>query len=181
MIDNPCDLPFLDEIFQRLVRGRHICAEDGNHYHALYENFDLYQQLFDRLGFRLEAHPRDFYYFRGERNLSDGSSRMALFVFILMEFLEGRAEPVAESILTGEFALDELPHFATERYRLYMKESGIVDRDGLEGVVNALERYGFALRKGGAFRFRTPVYRFFDICHAVLQADRKPDESEVGS
>ena len=61
MIENPCDLPYLDEIFQRLCRGRHICAEDGNHYHALFDNVDLYRQLFDHLGFRLEAHPRDFF------------------------------------------------------------------------------------------------------------------------
>ena len=67
MIENPCDLPYLDEIFQRLCRGRHICAEDGNYYHALYDNYDLYQQLFDRLGFRLESHPRDFYFSGGKR------------------------------------------------------------------------------------------------------------------
>jgi len=181
MIENPCDLPFLDEIFQRLCRGRHICAEDGNYYHALYDNFDLYQQLFDRLGFRLEAHPRDFYYFRGEKSLSDTSSRMALFIFILMEFLEGQGEPVAESILTSEFTVADMPHFSTERYRLYMKESGIADHDGLEGVVNNLEKFGFAVRKGGSFRFRSPVYRFFDICHAILQADQALAESEVSS
>jgi hypothetical protein len=179
MIDNPCDLPYLDEIFQRLCRGRHICAEDGNYYHALYDNFDLYQQLFDRLGFRLEVHPRDFYYFRGEKSLSDTSSRMALFIFILMEFLEGQGEPVAESILTREFTVADMPHFATERYRLYMKESGIADHDGLEGVVNNLEKFGFAVRKGGLFRFRSPVYRFFDICHAILQSDQTRAESEV--
>ena len=66
MIETPCDLPFLDEIFQRLCRGRHICAEDGNYYHALYDNFDLYQQLFDRLGFGWRPIP-GFYYFRGEK------------------------------------------------------------------------------------------------------------------
>ena len=62
-----------------------------------------------------------------------------------------------------------------------MKESGIADHDGLEGVVNNLEKFGFAVRKGGSFRFRSPVYRFFDICHAILQADQRPAESEVPS
>lgn len=183
MIENPCDLPYLDDIFQRLSRGRHICAEDGHQYRALYDDFDLYQKLFDRLGFRLEAHPRDFYYFRGDKDksISDASSRMALFIFILMEFLEGQGEPVAESILTREFTIADMPHFSTERYRIYMKESGIADHDGLEGVVQSLERFGFAVRKGGSFRFRSPVYRFFDICHSILQADQKQAEIEVPS
>lgn len=181
MIVNPCELPHLDLIFQRLCRGRHICAEDGDQYRALYDNFDLYRQLFERLGFRLEVHPRDFYYFRGEKSLSDSSSRMALFVFILMEHLEGQGEPVAESILTREFAIADMPHFSTDRYRIYMKESGISDPDGLEGVVNNLDKFGFAARKGSSFRFRTPVYRFFDICHAILQAEPEQAISEVSS
>lgn len=183
MIENPCDLPFLDEMFRSLSRGRHICAEDGKLYHALYDNFDLYHKLFDVLGFRLEAHPRDFYYFRGEKDksISDASSRMALFIFILMEFLEGQGEPVAESILIREFTIADMPHFSTERYRIYMKESGIADHDGLEGVVNNMDRFGFAVRKGGAFRFRSPVYRFFDICHSILQTDQKQAASEVSS
>ena len=106
---------------------------------------------------------------------------MALFIFILMEFLEGQGEPVAEGILTKEFSINDLPHFSTERYRLYMKESGITDRDGLETVVNNLEKFGFAVRKGGTFRFRAPVYRFFDICHTILQADQRQAQSEVSS
>jgi len=62
-----------------------------------------------------------------------------------------------------------------------MKESGIADHDGLEGVVSQLERFGFAVRKGGFFRFRSPVYRFFDICHSILQADQQQAESGVSS
>ena len=104
---------------------------------------------------------------------------MALFVFILMEFLEGQGEAVAESILTKEFDLADMPHFSTERYRLYMKESGILNEEDLEKVVNNLVRFGFAVRRGGAFRFRSPVYRFFDICHSILQADQQPVNNEV--
>lgn len=43
---SPFDLPHLDEIFDVLRRGRHLCAADGKLYWALRENLDAYQDFF---------------------------------------------------------------------------------------------------------------------------------------
>lgn len=171
---NPYALPYLEEIFGKLRRGEHICAEDGDYYYALRKDFDLFSDLFTQLGFRLECHPRDFFYFRGKSPLSETSSRLALFIFILMEYLEGKGEPVVETLLTKSFAMDELPHLTTDRYRSYMKEAGVEDDEALEGLISNLSRLGIAQRKGNTFRFRAPIYRFFDICLRIL----KPDEAD---
>jgi len=167
---SPFALPRLKEVFEALRRGRHLCAEDGDLYWALRDNLDAYQDLLGHLGFRLAAHPRDFFYVEGEGNLSEASARMALLVFILVEHLADQGAAVEESLLTRTFQVAELPHLATERYRAYLKEAGVEGEEGLEGVLRNLERFGFLRRTGGAgFRFRTPAYRFLDLCHRVLQ------------
>ena len=94
---------------------------------------------------------------------------MALFIFILMEHLDGQGEAVEEGILTKTFSIVDLPHRSSKRYRSYMEEIGIADDEGLLGIVAKLEKFGFAQRKGDTFRFRSPVYRFFDICGAIVQ------------
>lgn len=166
---SPFALPHLEEIFQLLCRGRHVCAEDGNIYFALHDNAAAFEELFTHLGFKMEVHSRDFYYFRGGKSLSTKSERMALFIFILMEHLDGQGEAVEEGILTKTFSIADLPHLCSERYRSYMEEIGIEDDDGLSSIVASLEKIGFAQRKGDTFRFRSPVYRFFDICGAIVQ------------
>lgn len=170
-LENGYALPNLKEVFDRLRRGRHICAEDGVLYHALRDNTSAFSDLFKQLGFRLENHPKEFYYFHGEGDLSETTSRMAVFVFILMEFLANQGEAVEQGIITKTFALEELPHLKSERYRTYMKEAGIEDEEDLVNVVNNLERYGFAQKKQSSFRFRAPIYRFFDVCHRILKLD----------
>lgn len=70
---SPFDLPLLEEIFDALRRGRHLCAADGKPYWALRENLEAYQDLFHHLGFRLQVHQRDFFYFRGKDSLSPPS------------------------------------------------------------------------------------------------------------
>lgn len=172
---SPYNLPHLEEIFQHLCRGRHICSEDGNLYYALQDNTDAYHDLFSHLGFSMEVHSRDFYYFKGGKSLSGRSEKMALFVFILIEYLEGQGEPVEEGILNKSFMIGELPHFSSERYQSYMKEIGIDDSDDLHGIISNLEKFGFAQRKGDSFRFRSPVYRFFDICSTIVRESEKND------
>ena len=169
---DPFDIPKLSEIFEALRRGRHICAEDGDIYWALRDNFEHVQALFTSLGFRLEAHPRDFYYFHGSGSLSDRSERMAVFMFILVEWLSDRGEQVEEAIITRKFNVDELPHMRIERYRQYMNEAGISGEGGISDVIRNFERFGFARREvGSLFSFRSPVFRFVDLCHAVLELD----------
>ncbi len=169
--ESDSNLPNLKEVFDRLRRGRHICAEDGVLYHALRDNAAAFSDLFKQLGFRLENHPKDFFYFHGEGDLSETTSRMAVFVFILMEFLANQGEAVEQGIITKTFSFEELPHLKSERYRTYMKEAGVEDEEGLSNVVNNLERYGFAQKRQGSFRFRAPIYRFFDVCHRILKLD----------
>lgn len=171
--NSPFALPHLAEIFQLLCRGRHICIEDGNIYFALQEDSKSYAELFKNLGFQLEVHSREFYYFHGGKSLSVLSEKMSLFMFILMEHLEGQGESVEESILTKTFVIDELPHFNSERYQNYMKEGGVETSSDLVGVITNLEKFGFVERKAESFRFKAPVYRFFDICGSIAQDNTK--------
>lgn len=171
-------LPNLKEVFDRLRRGRHICAEDGALYHSLRDHIIAFSDLFKQLGFRLENHPKEFYYFHGEGDLSETTSRMAVFVFILMEFLANQGEAVEQGIITKTFVLSELPHLKSDRYRTYMKEAGIEEEEDLLNIINNLERYGFAQKKQGTFRFRAPIYRFFDVCHRILKLDENAQTAE---
>lgn len=166
---NPYALPHLKEVFEALRRGRHLCPEDGDLYWAVRDRQEAFRDLFAHLGFRLEVHPRDFFYFAGEGSLSDVGSRMALFVFILVEALADQGAAVEESLMTRTFSVPDLPHLTGERYRAYLKEAGAEGEEGLEGIVRNLERFGFVQRTGKmAFRFRPPAYRFLDLCHQVL-------------
>lgn len=169
---SPFALPHLSEIFDVLRRGRHLCAADGKLYRALRENLDAYQDLFHHLGFRLQVHGRDFYYFRGKGSLSLQASRMAVFVFILIEALSDQGEPVVDTLMTRTFSVPDLPHLKGARYRAYLKEAGVLSEDDLRGILRQLERFGFIQRHTDeTFSFRTPAYRFFDICVEILDRD----------
>lgn len=176
---SPFDLPNLGEIFDVLRRGRHLCAADGKLYWALRENLDAFQNLFHHLGFRLQVHQRDFFYFRGKDSLSLQASRMAVFVFILIESLSDQGEPVVDTLMTRTFSIPELPHLKGARYREYLKEAGASSEDDLYGIMRQLERFGFIQRHtDDTFNFRTPAYRFFDVCIEILNRDDAPSTLE---
>ena len=176
---SPFALPMLEEIFNELRRGRHICAADGKVYWALRDNLAAFQDLFGRLGFRLQAHQRDFFYFRGQDSLSPQASRMAVFVFILIEFLSDQGEPVVDTLMTRTFSVVDLPHFKSARYRAYLKEAGISGEDDLNGLLRQLERFGFIQRNtDNTFNFRAPAYRFFDVCIEILNRDEGNQSQE---
>ncbi|KAF0189322.1 MAG: hypothetical protein FD168_577 [Desulfobulbaceae bacterium] len=173
------DLPQLEEIFDALRRGRHLCAADGKPYWALRDNLTDYQDLFQYLGFHLQEHPRDFFYFRGKDNLSPQASRMAVFVFILIESLSDQGEPVVDTLMTRVFAISELPHLKSARYRAYLKEAGASGEEDMLKIVSSLERFGFVQRSTDeSFTFRTPAYRFFDVCIEILNRDEIPSTEE---
>lgn len=170
---SPFDLPHLGEVFDVLRRGRHLCAADGKLYWALRDNLDAYQDLFHHLGFRLQVHQRDFFYFRGRDSLSLQASRMAVFVFILIESLSDQGEPVVDTLMTRTFSIPDLPHLKSARYRDYLKEAGATSEDELRGIVRQLDRFGFIQRQTDeSFTFRTPAYRFFDLCIEILGQDQ---------
>ena len=177
--NSPFELPLADEIFDALRRGRHLCAADGKLYWALRDNLEVYKDLFHNLGFNLQVHGRDFFYFRGRDNLSPQAARMAVFVFILIEALSDQGEPVVDSLMTRTFSISELPHLKSARYRSYLKEAGAVDEDALRNILRQLERFGFIQRHTeDTFSFRTPSYRFFDVCIEILNQDEKRNNSE---
>lgn len=162
-------LPALAEIFDALRRGRHLCLEDGALFLHLQAHEARFQQLFVSLGFQFQSHPRGFYYFKGDDSLSDTATKLAVFMFILIEWLADQGQPVADSLLTREFAIDQLPHFSTERFQICMQEVGIKTAAEMDNVVNRLELLGFAVRPAaGRLRFRAPAYRFLDLCLDVL-------------
>ena len=179
--DSPFSLPHLSEVFESLRRGHHLCAEDGKLYWALRDNLAAYQDLFRHLGFRLEVHPRDFFYIRGRDSLSPIASRMSVFVFILIEALADQGEQVVDTLMTRTFSIPELPHLKGARFRTYLKEAGATSEDDLRGIIRQLERFGFAQRlTDDTFRFRTPAYRFFDLCIEILNRHDKQSPQEEG-
>ena len=171
---SPFDLPHLREIFDALRRGRHLCAADGKLYWALRDNLDAYLNLFHHLGFHLQVHGRDFFYFRGRDSLSPQASRMAVFVFILIEALSDQGESVVDSLMTRTFAVPDLPHLKSARYRTYLKEAGAQNEDDLRTILRQLDRFGFIQRHtDDTFSFRTPAYRFFDVCVEILNHEEE--------
>lgn len=171
-------LPRLGEVFEQLRRGRHLDPEEGPLYQALVAHEDGFAALFTRLGFDLRRHARGFYYFEGTGTLSDTGERMALFVLIVIEWLADRPGRVEEQFMSRVFALDELPHLQQERYRGYLQQVRVETPEDLGNIVNALDRYGFARKvDDGRFQFRTPAYRFFDLCYdALTDEEERPDD-----
>lgn len=52
-----------------------------------------------------------------------------------------------------------------------MAEAGIEDRNKLLGLLRRMERYGFTeWIDDDSFRFRTPAWRFFDLCDEIAKA-----------
>lgn len=174
MTSDATKLPLLRELFRRLARGRHLCVDDGELFWALDNAFDEYQQLFLALGFVLKRHARDFFYFEGD-GVSEIAQRMAVFLFILIEKIGDEGRPVTDALLGAEWTISRLPHFSTERYRKYMERLDVPDEARLRAVLQSLERYGFVQITGpDSFRFRTPIYRFLDLCVALgEQAERE--------
>lgn len=169
---DPFDLPQLEEVFEALRRGRHLALRDGELFSAVKKHEEAFTELFERLGFQLVRHPRDFYYFRDTSNFTDTTARIAVFVFIMVESLADRGEPVEETVMTRRFDLEDLPHRQSDRYLAYMAEAGVTSVDDLTNVVRAMERYGFARRTGeSSFEFQTPIYRFLDLCMEMARED----------
>jgi chromosome condensin MukBEF MukE localization factor len=175
------ELPYLEQIFDDLRRGKHLAEGDGPHVHALRENVEAYARLFDALGFTLVQHPRGFFYFSADPSstVTDQAGRMAVFTFILVESLADQGKQVEETLMTHTFNVDELPHLSTDRFVTYMRDVGVISVDDIRQVLKNMRRLGFAELVGDdLFRFRTPAYRFLDLCSelAAEQGESAPDE-----
>lgn len=167
-----CNLPHAAELFDALRKGRHLCVEDGELYFCLRDRRDEFAALFAMLGFDFQEHPRGFFYFRGSSALSEQAERMTLFMFILIEDLATRGEPVEESLMTARYDPATLPHFQGERTRQHLHEAGVKTQDDLSALLKQMERLGFLQGSpDGTFCFRPPACRFLDCCLRVLESE----------
>ena len=164
------DLPDVREVFKLLRSGRNVAMEDGRPFRALAGNETEFRELFSALGFDLIRHPRDFFYFKADSRYSPTGAKVAVFFFILVEWIADRGEAVEETVFNQSFALSDLPHLIRDRYRAYMAEAGVDGEDGLQNVLRSMVRMGFLrMEDGSAIRFRTPAYRLMDLCTDVLR------------
>jgi hypothetical protein len=172
-------LPGLKDIFEALRQGRHLCQADGSLYRYLEDHRETFTDLFGQLGFELKKHRRDFYYFYSRNTISEKSERMAVFMFMLIEWITDQGHNIEETLMNQQFNCDELPHLSTGRYRDILSQLSIFDRDGLVTIITNMARMGFVERVNEkTFAFRSPVYRFLDICQEIA-SHHEPDVSDV--
>ncbi|WP_136799690.1 condensin complex protein MksE [Desulfosediminicola ganghwensis] len=184
-MDNKYDLPNLAQIFSDLQQGKHLCYMDGSKFFSLVDRKKDFTACFSALGYELIYHPREFFYFKANKNKTNNENikQMALFTFLLIENLDKRERDLEDALMTTRFSLDLLPHLTTERYRDLMKEVRITDSGGLRSVVKTMARYGFAtiIGSGQNFEFTPPIYRFFDLCVEAIAEDNQFGKMEVWS
>jgi len=163
------DKAHLPELFDRLRSGRHLCADDGPLYLALRVDYATYRTLFAALGFDLVEHDRGFYYFQSSEELGKEATQIAVFFFVLVEAWGDAGKDLeATTFDPAGHAVAELPHMTRESWRCCMAEANVSTEEELSNVVRKLERYGFTERlDDDRFRFRSPAWRFFDLCREV--------------
>lgn len=166
MIEVP---PNLDELFKELSRGRHISAQDGDLYSLLEQRPDDYILIFGKLGFDLIHDARGFYFFAGSnRGNADGVQKLALFVYIMIDWLADSGESITEAFAGKLFVVDSLPHLSSERYRTYLAHLDVSSPNDLADIIRRMDNLGFAKQSGqGTFRFLPPVHRIVDACLAI--------------
>ena len=163
------DLPEkLDSIFQLLSRGKHISIEEGEAWQLLNKSTSEYQEVFRALGFELVSDSRGYFYFHGSnRGLSDGTEKLALFVYVLVDWLADNGDNIIESLLTKEFEASALPHLTNDRYKGYMSQVSISDQKELNSVIKNMSNLGFEKIievEPTKFRFLSPVWRMLETC-----------------
>ncbi len=179
--DGVMDLPHLAEVFEALRRGRHVSPRDGDLFHALKKHESLFESLFAKLGFKMVHHARDFFYFLDTSNFTDLSAKIAVFMFILVEYLADQGDTVEDTVMTRRFAYKDLPHLQGERYQTYMREADVTTPEDLAAIVRTMERFGFTRRMDAeTFCFDVPIYRFMDLCMdmAAQASDSQTSPSE---
>lgn len=174
----------LDEIFRELSRGRHLSGQDVDLFTALEKCPDDYVLVFRSLGFELVHDARGFYYFYGSsRGIAGNVQRLALFVYILIDWLADSGESITEALAGKSFAIANLPHLASDRYRGYLAHVDVDNAESITDIVRTLDNFGFLRQMGnGSFRFLPPVHRIVDTCVASgLDTERTPGAPEEES
>lgn len=168
------DLPRLQEIFEELRQGKHICQADGDIYFQISERHNDFTALFRQLGFELKKHRRGFYYFHhSSSNMSTQAEKIAVFMFMLIEHLADQGDNIEDALMNRQFAYSDLPHLSTDRYRAIMHQLEIIDEEDLHDVLKNMARIGVVdCINDSVFAFRSPVYRFLDICQEIATANK---------
>ena|SRR3989339_1559736 len=174
------NLPGLQEIFEALRQGRHICQGDGEIYRQLSERHDDFISLFSQLGFELKKHRRNFYYFHSSNTMSGQSEKMAVFMFILIESIADQGHNIEDTLMNQQFTYGNLSHLTIARYREIMNQLEIFDENGLIGIVSSMARIGFVeCINDISFAFRSPIYRFLDVCQDIAQNHKSQDNQPM--
>ena len=158
----------LDLAFQSLSLGRHITIEDGEVWQLLNKSISEYQAVFSALGFELVSDSRGFFYFHGSsRRLSDGTEKLALFIYVLVDWLADNGDNVIESLFGNEYDADALPHLTNDRYKGYMAQVSVSDQKELNDIIKKMNNLGFAKitdQEPMKFRLLSPIWRMLETC-----------------
>lgn len=165
--------------FQSLSLGRHITIEDGEVWQLLNKSTSEYKSVFIALGFELVSDSRGFFYFHGSnRGLSDGTEKMALFIYVLVDWLADSGSNVIESLFDNEYDVDALPHLTNDRYKGYMAQVSVSDQKELNGIIKKMNNLGFAkitAQEPMKFRLLSPIWRMLETClNNNLDANEQP-------
>lgn len=169
----------LDLAFQSLSLGRHITIEDGEVWQLLNKSISEYQAVFSALGFELVSDSHGFFYFHGSnRGLSDGTEKLALFIYVLVDWLADKGDNIIESLFGKEYDADALPHLNNDRYKGYMAQISVSDQKELNGIIKKMGNLGFAKiteMEPMKFRLLSPIWRMLETClNNNLEANKQP-------
>jgi len=177
----------LADVFRSLRSAKHICRDDGADYRDLDRNEEQYRVLFQALGYELVHHGQGFYYFKGSNYLSTQRLQaITLFTLILFQDLEDKKFQEAErawerKLLTRILNVNELPHFETSQRRSMLFTVGVTPETLHEKVLRPMARYGMLEMIGSEqFQFRSPIYRFVDLCMQFANEDWEQVQTETG-
>ena len=171
------DIPGKVEVFQALVSGMHISLQSGELFHYLNNHTDDYKTELATLGYEL-IHELDYYYlqpFDDERS-NEYSKRCLVFITIIIESIANNSQDLVERFFSEQgFECDQLPHFATERYRNYMQNMEVGEDRQLRALLNNMHRSGFIeyREEENFMRFLTPSHRFLTLSLEILEQHNK--------
>jgi chromosome condensin MukBEF MukE localization factor len=177
------DLPYLQDLFQRLRMGHHLSPEDEPIFSAVAGDYEAYASQFSLLGLKLVRHPRDFFYFEPDANdaMRETLPRIAVFAFVLVDHVANAGKPIEEFLLNNHFLISRLPHFSLDRYASLLRQVDVEDEADLRQILKNMERLGWAKFLGDEeFRFLRPFHRVFDKCLELSrQVQRANAQSDV--
>lgn len=175
-------LPHLQAIFEKLKNGYHLSHEDGALHAALMQDFESYAGYFAAIGMTLVRHHREFFYFEAEDRDTESKSlpKVAVFCYILIDYIASQGQPIEDTLMTSTFSLRGLPHFALDSHRALLRQVEVHEPDDLRGVVNYLERIGWAKWVGfEEFQFLRPLYRMLEKCLELSRHSRERADETV--